>query len=45
MEGQRNIVEQIVINSIEDYKKTQRRVEDLLEGEVGQATVLKVKVN
>ena len=36
MEGQRNIVEQIVINSIEDYKKTQRRVEDLLEGEVSK---------
>ena len=32
MEGQRNIVEQIVINSIEDYKKTERRIEDLLEG-------------
>ena len=40
MEGQRNIVEQIVINSIEDYKKTQRRVEDLLEGEVSKSRVV-----
>ena len=40
MEGQRNIVEQIVIESIEDYKKTQRRVEDLLEGEVSKSRVV-----
>ena len=40
MDGKRNIVEQIVINSFEDYMKTQRRVEDLLEGEVSKSGVV-----